>query len=90
MAVSTPGTNRIRCFDVYSGIRCPDIVGGDSAEGDEIHGLVNASYSSSSDEDKLAWMPEKDAIQSKKWAAVAPAKAIENDSEEDVALYIGQ
>ena len=62
MAVSTPGSNRIRCFDIFTQKQCEDIFWGKLPTG-EIHGLVTASN------DELVWITEKDVVYSQPWTS---------------------
>eukprot|EP00571_Detonula_confervacea_P012868 CAMPEP_0172303558 /NCGR_PEP_ID=MMETSP1058-20130122/5084_1 /TAXON_ID=83371 /ORGANISM="Detonula confervacea, Strain CCMP 353" /LENGTH=575 /DNA_ID=CAMNT_0013014423 /DNA_START=76 /DNA_END=1800 /DNA_ORIENTATION=- len=67
MAVSTPHSDKIRCFDVFSGVQCTDIFLGENPCRGEIHGIVTASCSDSNAKDELVWVTEKDVIHSQQW-----------------------
>mmetsp|Transcript_45246 Transcript_45246/g.94913 ORF Transcript_45246/g.94913 Transcript_45246/m.94913 type:complete len:1058 (-) Transcript_45246:104-3277(-) len=90
MAVSTPGSSKIRCFDVFSGgSQCPDIhVGNGNPTKGKIHGMIYASSSISSvsrfhtEGDGLVCITENDEVHIYRWATLLGAKElVKNESE---------
>lgn len=72
MVVSTPRTDKIRCFDVFSGVQCPDIYLGKVPSRGEIHGIVTASCSNSiNGDDALVWVTEENVIHSQQWSILS-------------------
>lgn len=76
MAVSTPGSATIRCFDVYSQLQ---LARSNDNEAGEIHGIVTSASNGpdySDTDDMLVWVTEDDEIHSQPWDELLVGSAI--------------
>lgn len=84
MAVSTPGSSKVRCYDCISGVECPGVSPGEASSAGEIHGLTTVTRCRSSAADDLVWITENDTIHSRPWTTLG----MRNDETEGAFFLI--